>query len=158
MAKQDKTEGTSSASNRSRCLQTAIRLLARREHSRHELVSKLQQRQITEGVDLGALMDQLVQGNYLSDQRFAEMFVRVRIQRGQGPQKIQYELSQRGVDATLIAEIMQSLEVDWFILAQQQRQKRFGLPLPDNYKEQARQSRFLAGRGFFSNTIHMIFK
>jgi len=158
MAKQDKTDRAVSASNRTRCLQTAIRLLARREHSRHELVNKLQQRKITEAVDLNALMDQLVQGNYLSDQRFAEMFVRVRIQRGQGPQKIQYELSQRGVDATLIAESMQSLEVDWFILAQQQRQKRFGLPLPDNYKEQARQSRFLAGRGFFSNTIQMIFK
>jgi len=158
MAKQDSTKRVSSVSNRTRCLQTAIRLLARREHSRHELLSKLQQRQITEGVNLSALMDQLVQGNYLSDERFSEMFVRSRIQRGQGPQKIQYELSQRGVNATLIAETMQLLEVDWFILAQQQRQKRFGLSLPDNYKEQARQSRFLAGRGFFSNTIHMIFK
>lgn len=158
MAKPDNTASTTQSSNRTRCLQTAIRLLARREHSRHELISKLQQRQITDEVDLPALMDQLEQGNYLSDQRFAEMFVRSRIQRGQGPQKIQYELSQRGVTATLIAETMQALEVDWFILAQQQRQKRFGLPLPDNYKEQARQARFLAGRGFFSNTIHMIFK
>jgi len=157
MPKQAKKTGWSQQSNQSRCLKSAITLLARREHSRHELVNKLQQKQMTEGVDLDALMDQLEQSNYLSDQRFAEMFARSRIQRGQGPQKIQYELNQRGIDATLIAETMQSASVDWFILAQQQRQKRFGLPLPDNYKEQARQSRFLAGRGFFSHTIQMIF-
>ena len=158
MAKQDKPARATPLSNASRCLQTAIRLLARREHSRQELVNKLRQRQITEGVDLDALMDRLVQSDYLNNQRFAEMFIRGRIQRGQGPQKIQYELSQRGIDAILITEMMQSLEIDWFILAQQQRQKRFGLPLPDNYKEQARQSRFLAGRGFLSHTIQMIFK
>ncbi len=143
--------------NRTRCLQTAIRLLSMREHSRQELSQKLHQKQLTEGVDVVALLDQLELADYLSDLRFADMFVRSRIQKGQGPQKIRYELAQRGVNQTLISETMQNADVDWLLLAQQQREKRFGLLLPETYKEQARQSRFLAGRGFFSDTIKMIF-
>jgi regulatory protein len=140
-----------------RCLQTSIHLLSRREHSRSELLSKLRSKGITEDVDLSALMDSLEQADYLNEQRFTEMFVRSRINKGQGAKKIRYELAQRGISAQLITETLQTAEVDWFLLAQQQRQKRFGLAMPNDYKEQARQSRFLAGRGFSSDTIYTIF-
>lgn len=144
-------------SDRTRCLQSAIHMLSRREHSRRELENKLGNKPCAESIDLNALLDELENSGYLSDQRFSEMFVRYRISRGQGPQKIQYELSQRGVMPSLVEESMQLADVDWFELAKEQREKRFGVEFPKDYKEQAKQSRFLAGRGFFSDTIHMIF-
>ena len=143
--------------DRTKCLQAAIRLLSRREHSRKELASKLRNKDYLDASYIDGILDELEAGNYLSDQRFAEMFVRSRISRGQGPQKIQHELSQRGINSTLIEQSIQLADPDWLELAKQQREKRFGVEFPPNFKEQAKQSRFLAGRGFFSDTIRDIF-
>ncbi len=147
-----------SNSDRDKCLQAAIRLLSRREHSRKELASKLYSKDYLDKHYIDSILDELEASYYLDDQRFAEAFVRSRINRGQGPQKIQYELLKKGVDSSLIEQTLQNIEVDWLDLAKQQREKRFGVQSPRDYKEQAKQSRFLAGRGFFSDTIRRVFE
>ena len=48
-------------------------------------------------------------------------------------------------------------EIDWQTLAAYQRQKKFGDTLPIDWPERARQSRFLAGRGFYLETINAVF-
>ena len=143
--------------DRTKCLQAAIRLLSRREHSRKELASKLRSKDYFDNTYVDTILDELEASDYLNDQRFTQMFIRSRIARGQGPQKIQYELSKRGVDHALIEQSMQETNTDWILIAKQQREKRFGVESPKDYKEQAKQSRFLAGRGFFSDTIREIF-
>ncbi len=148
---------TNTPDDRTQCLQAAIRLLSRREHSRKELANKLRSKTYFENTYIDEILDELESSNYLDDQRFTESFVRYRISRGQGPQKIQHELSQKGVNYTLIEQAIQKADVDWLDLAKQQREKRFGVEFPNDYKEQAKQSRFLAGRGFFSDTIRSIF-
>ena len=45
----------------------------------------------------------LAQG-LLSNARFAESFIHSRFQRGQGPQKIRVELRERGIDASLVPQ------------------------------------------------------
>ena len=58
--------------------------LARREHSRLELYQKLKQRQFEPDVinsELNKLLDEGLQ----SDERFAEAFLRSRIDKGKGP-------------------------------------------------------------------------
>ena len=142
--------------NDTRCYQSAIGLLARREHSRFELINKLRKKPFSEQVDLGALCDKLEGLNYLSNVRFAEMLVRSRISRGQGEVKIRYELRQRGVSNTLIDMALLDAEVDWLLLAKQQREKRFGVQRPKDFKERARQSRFLMGRGFSNDIIYSL--
>lgn len=144
--------------NYSRCYQIAIGLLARREHSRLELINKLGRKSFSEDVDLSSLCDSLEESNYLSDQRFTEMFVRSRIASGKGEMKIRYELRQRGVKGCLIDSTLLEAEVDWVESAKAQREKRFGLAPPKDFKERARQSRFLASRGFSSEIIYVVFR
>jgi len=144
--------------NDTRCYQSALGYLARREHSRLELINKLSHKPFSEDVDLPSLCDSLEASNYLSDERFAEMFVRSRVSRGKGEMKIRYELRQRGVKEALIDAALLEEGVDWLILAREQREKRFGRAIPKDFKERARQSRFLAGRGFSGEIIGLSFQ
>ena len=130
----------------------AMNLLARREHSRQELFDKLSRRNVDEEV-LAAAIDRLSGQDLQSDQRFAQNYSRSRLQSGQGPVRIRKELEQRGVNATLIAEAVESLEADWDALAAAARCKRFGESPPRDYKEKSRQSRFLNYRGFTHEQI-----
>lgn len=143
--------------NDTRCYQSAINYLARREHSRLELINKLSLKPFSEDVDLHALCDSLEESNYLSNERFTEMFVRSRISRGQGEMKIRFELRQRGITDSMIDAAMQEAEVDWLALAIEQREKRFGEVIPKDFKERGRQSRFLANRGFSGEIIGLTF-
>ena len=138
--------------------QQAIRLLAQREHSRHELATKISRKQDELTTDeLNALLDELEQSGYQDDQRFTEMFVRSSIERGHGPMKISYALRDKGIDETLAREVLDSADIDWLEQARYQREKKFGEEIPVDFKERARQSRFLAGRGYFMDTINAIF-
>ena len=66
----------------------AMDILARREHSRKELFTKLSSH-FPDYIDqLDDVLDQLKEGHLQSDQRFAEAFVRSRVNRGQGPQRL----------------------------------------------------------------------
>ena len=124
-----------------------------REHSRHELKNKLLKKDFSENVDLDKLLDELEECDYQSDQRFTESFIRARVSRGQGKIKILSELKQRGVNASLINISMQESDVDWFALARQIRERKFGEIVPLEYKEKTKQMRFLLGRGFDSEMI-----
>jgi regulatory protein len=60
---------------------TALRLLARREHSELELRHKLIGRSFTDTI-VDAVVIQLLDQGLLSDQRFAEVYARGRFERG----------------------------------------------------------------------------
>ena len=57
-----------------------------------------------------------------------------------------------GIDARLAGARLDD-SVDWAEQARTVRQRRFGDQVPKNYKERARQSRFLQYRGFTSEQI-----
>lgn len=140
----------------SRCMNSAIYSLAMREHSRQEIHNKLKRKDFADKVDLVALLDTLEEKNYLSDQRFTESFIRYRITRGQGVIKITNELRQRGVDLLIINATIQEADIDWLPLANEQREKKFGLNIPVDFKEKAKQMRFLASRGFEPDIIRLV--
>ena len=130
----------------------AIRLLSRREHSTQELIQKL----LKKGFGLSlleSLAKELKEEGYLSDQRFAESYTRSRISRGYGPNRIKQELRQRGTSDEIIANTVFDDDEQWFELARQVREKRFGLQEPQNLKEKLKQQQFLQYRGF--NQQHM---
>lgn len=133
----------------------AIRLLARREYSRAELVSRLSAKGYA-SEEICACLDALAEKGLQSDARFAEHFLRSRIARGQGPLKVRAELGQRGVERERIAvtfrELERSGEVDWFDLATSVVVRRFASP-GDTLRERARRERFLAGRGFDADQV-----
>lgn len=139
------------------CKAIALRLLASREHSRYELQQKLQQRCAGAADVIPSLLDKLQEMGYLNDARYAEAFIRTGVARGRGEQRIVYELRQQGISDTLITQALATADVDWFALAREQRRKKFGREIPVDYKERARQARFLAGRGFAMDSIQAAF-
>ena len=137
--------------------ETALRLLARREHSCRELAGKLAGRGYDPAL-VDALSADLVSENLLSDARFTESYVHSRQMRGCGPVRIRAELRKRGIDDGLISENLKAQETPWEVLIDQVRTRRFGAPLPLDVRERARQTRFLLQRGFTTEQIREVLK
>ena len=134
------------------CTRIALELLARREHSRRELTRKLGTRGFPDDV-IAPVLDELERSGSLADARFTDSFVRSRVGKGQGPQRIRAELAQRGIADTEADEALRSSDVDWRETIRAVRRKKFGAELPRDYAERARQARFLQYRGFSNEQI-----
>lgn len=145
-----------------RAYHTAVNLLAVRDHSSVELTRKLRQRyaDLTTS-DLERVFAELERSGYLSNERFAQSYARSLVNRGQGPVKILYGLREKGIPDQLAKAALTQVEedeaIDWSQLAADLRARKFGEPLPNDFKERARQSRFLAGRGFNLDSINAVF-
>ena len=140
------------ARRRSAARHTAIGLLARREHAQSEVRRKLQER----GYDAdltGEVVDELTRQRLLSDERFAESFIRARADRGQGPVRLRAELWQLRLSPELIARHLAAIQVDWAQSAITVRTRRFGNKPPRGLAERAKQVRFLQYRGFTADQI-----
>jgi len=122
-----------------------VRYLTRREYGIEELRQKLLQRGADSGVAAKVVGD-LADANLISDQRFTEMYVRMRIRRLFGPLKIRGELLSRGISDHLIAEAMPSGQETWFDTASQWVGKRNHGDL--DYAGRAKIYRSLMNRGF----------
>lgn len=131
----------------------ALDLLARREHSARELSHKLAARGF-EAEHIDAVLEQLTSKGLLNEQRFMECYVQGRIQRGFGPLRIQAELRERGAESP---DWSADTDINWFELAATARQKRFGAKAPEDFRERAKQMRFLQQRGFTSEQIRAVF-
>lgn len=136
---------------------TAMDLLSRREHSVRELSTKLKQREFDTD-DIESALYQLQIDNLLNDERFAESYIHVRIEKGFGPLRIVHELAQRGVDEETIEQQMDYNEEYWVKLMQQQRIRRFGDKIPEEYGERMKQARFLQNRGFSTESVMRLFR
>ena len=130
----------------------AMDLLARREHARGELERKLAAAGF--GADIVAdVLRRLAEEGLQSDRRFVEAFVQSRINQGKGPLRIHADLGQRGIAAGLIDEVLAEAGEDWCALAREIRKKKFGPSQPVEFRDRARQMRFLQYRGFEPDQI-----
>ena len=116
-------------------------LLARREHSLAELRAKLALREFSPE-EIEEAVTGLAREGLANDARFLDAFISARIRRGQGPIRIRAELAERGIDAEAIATALADA-ADWRAQARQVRARRFGAAPPQDFRERARQSRFL---------------
>jgi len=135
----------------------AMDLLARREHGSKELITKLGKRFPKELDLIETEVSKLTGEGLQSDFRLAEALVRSRVNRGQGPVKIKYELRQKGVSDEVSSLALESVDVDWFELVAAVADKKFGSSPPADAKERAKRSRFLQQRGFEFEQISAIF-
>ncbi len=127
-------------------------MLARREHSRHELAVKLIAKGFGENVVQDLVM-QLGLENLVSDERFAEAMLHSRIQRGYGPARIAQELRKKGVDEELVERRVDFFSRQWLERVREVWRKKYGDTLPDEPRERAKQMRFLQSRGFTAEQI-----
>jgi regulatory protein len=124
---------------------SAIRLLAIREHSCRELALKLRKRGFADFV-ISATTNELQQSGLLDDARFAEAYVRIRLQRLFGPIRIRAELRNKGVSDADLAPALSAYDGDWDQAASRWVARR-GDDINDR-KNKAKVYRSLVNRGF----------
>lgn len=126
----------------------AMDLLARREHTRKELARKLNRKFSAVPDLIEEELGKLKAEGLQSDARLAEVFIRARKNRGQGPVKIKMELRGKGVDNETLGIAFDHCDVDWFALIEQVSRRKYGESAPSDARERAKRSRFLQQRGF----------
>lgn len=130
----------------------AMRLLATREHSQHELRRKLSQKgHAVEDIELA--IERLIGQKLQSDERFVESFVNSHRERGKGPKRIRLELQQHQLSAELINMYLDDRDDIWKEFASQVKHKKFGDELAEDYQQHMKQARFLEYRGFTHEQI-----
>ena len=122
----------------------------RREYSKLELFNKLQLKDYDDDI-INSAITKLANQNYQSDDRFSEAFILMRYNQGKGPIKIASELKLRGISTFDLSDY------DWFKSAKEIREKKFGDYSSIDFKEQAKQKRFLQSRGFGLDQINQAF-
>lgn len=126
---------------------TALNMLARREFARAELARRLS-RKYGDEAPVEPVLVWLEEMNFLNDTRYADILVRSHIERGHGLLRIRQTLQQNGIAPALAEQALAEADCDWFALAAETRQRRFGSGAPADLKDKARQLRFLQYRGF----------
>lgn len=126
---------------------TALNLLARREHSQQELREKLLKRYPDDEARVEDALVRLVDRGLQDDHRFAEAFVRSRHQRGHGPVRIRFDARQKGVESEVNA-VLDEAQLDWFELAAETADRKLGTADVTELKVKAKLYRFLSQRGF----------
>jgi regulatory protein len=135
----------------------AVRLLSRREHSAFEIRDKLCKRDF-ENSEIEQAIIELQQGGWLSDERYAEAYIRMRQQKGFGPIRISIELNERGVTESIIDTYLHQQDDSWLHTLQQQYLKKYKNRAVVDYSDKAKRIRFLQYRGFPLDAIYQVVK
>ena len=139
----------------SRARHSALRLLARREHSQYELRRKLKARGYGEPL-VDELLAELITERLLSDARYAEAMVTNRASRGYGPLRICMELRDRGVAERIVDKVLQEAEVDWDERLRHTYDRKYGEITVESFKVWASRAQFLNNRGFSVDAIRRV--
>jgi regulatory protein len=126
----------------------ALRLLARREHTRLELERKLSVH-VEDPAELQSLLDDFTARGWLSESRAADQLVRLKRARF-GAARIRQDLIEKGVPHELIAPALETLKESELDAAREVWKRKFRAP-PVDSAERAKQIRFLQSRGFGLN-------
>ena len=145
----------------SKAMNTAVRILTARDHSKYELVQKLKKRKYKNDI-----IDQVISAcehyNYINDERTARVYIKQLNKKGYGLKRIRYELGKKGLKGSHINSILsKSLsEEDQRECARsvlQKHYKRFEKE-SDLLKKKNKIYRFLYSRGFSEEIISEIIK
>lgn len=133
----------------------AMKILSRRDHSRQELINKLQMKKYQLD-DITPIIERLIIDNHLNETRFTESYIRWRRGRGFGPVKVALELKQRGISDDLIEQCIQANDDEWYSAAKNEKTKKFGEQTADNFEQKMAMTKFLQYRGFNADHIQAI--
>jgi len=123
-------------------------LLGRQEYSKKEVAQKLRQKEADETY-IEQLLAWCESLGYIDEQRYCESFLRRKINKGLGQKRILAEAGNKGVDRTQLMALIEEQEIDWFELAQNTYQRKYGVSDKQlDYKEKAKRVRYMMYRGF----------
>ncbi|MDM7860094.1 regulatory protein RecX [Alteromonas sp. ASW11-36] len=132
---------------------SAVRMLSMREHGTKELHDKL----VAKGfiaTTVDEVICQLLEQRLVCDERYVEMVFRSALHKGHGPNRVTQSLYQKGIERYLIENHLETTEVDWWALAVEVKQKKFGSNRAEDWQQKQKQQRFLHNRGFTLDQIN----
>jgi regulatory protein len=134
-----------------RCLVSAKKSLAMREHSKFQLINKLKNKGFDEDI-INNVLEDLLNSRFQSDERYTEEYIRYRQNSGYGLEKIIYELKSNGISSDLIDINLCKFTDDYDVLFELAKFKTCDKNLEDK-KVLARYVNNFKARGFNSSTI-----
>lgn len=144
--------------------QYAVFMLSRRDYGCVELKRRLARRiretekdSPTEEHCLPQVIEKLLESQYLDDNRTVYSFFRSYLNKSYGPLRIRQELRAKGFPSEIIERVLEETETDWYELCQIVKEKKFGSDKPKDYKEKAKQIRYLHYRGFTTEYINGLY-
>lgn len=107
-------------------LNYVVNLLSRREYSAYEIRQKMAQKAFSDE-EIETTVAKVQDRGWQSDVRFTENYLRNRAERGYGLRRIRQELSQKGIENSLITLVIEENQdsIDWQVIAQRQLVKKF---------------------------------
>lgn len=89
----------------------AVSLLSRRDHSEKELLNKLSVKGYKDGAEKA--IEKLRSGGYVSDERFARLYVReLHTVKKYGKKRIEQELYRKGIDRDVVSMVLSETDFD----------------------------------------------
>jgi len=160
---QPKTSNTanSSTGDYRKALNSALRILTGRDHSKYELTRKLKQRGF-ESEDIEKAVSECVRFDYINDERTSRVYINQMIRKGHGVNRIRHDLDKKGLKGQHIQNILSETvtDVDERESAARILEKnirRFEREA-DLKKRSGKIYRFLYARGFSPDTIRKLIK
>lgn len=130
----------------------ALFLLARRDHSRQELSTKLKRHHLDPSEVQDAL-EYVESLGLIDESSFCEKYIFYRSSRGIGPLKIRQELKMKGVSDFIISEAFKNQPIEWLEILRMLHLKKFHGEIPCDIASRAKQMRFFLSRGFTAEMV-----
>jgi regulatory protein len=134
-----------------KCLVSAKKSLAMREHSKFQLTNKLKNKGFNVDI-INNVLEDLSNSKFQSDERYTEEYIRYRQNSGYGLEKIIYELKSNGISSDLIDINLCKFTDDYDVLFEFAKFKTRDKNLEDQ-KVLARYVNNFKARGFDSSII-----
>jgi len=142
-----------------KALNSALRILTGRDHSKSELIRKLKQRGF-KPEDIAKAVSECERLDYINDERTSRIYINQMIRKGHGLNRIRREMNNKGLRGQRIQNILVEIESD---IDEAQGAERI---LEKNIKRFEREAdlkkrrgkiyRFLYARGFSPDTIRKL--
>jgi len=142
--------------------QSALNYLARRQHSKNEIRTKLRQKKFSLEL-IEQTLNELEQNNYINDLSFARIFTDEKIKaKNWGKNKIKSELIKRGISSKIIAEVIEEKfrgdsEIESGLELARKKLKKLINRKVDQKKIQSSIYSFLVSRGYDYELCKQIF-
>ncbi len=126
-------------------------LLAKQDYSRNQLSTRLHNRENITPEEIDSLLDEFKKNKWLSDERFAQVFVETEIDKLRGKKRIVHTgVYDKGLAKDLIESVLENAETDWYDLCRQclLRKYRDISLLQKDIKLKQKANNYLAYNGF----------
>ncbi|AVC43366.1 RecX family transcriptional regulator [Francisella tularensis subsp. novicida] len=132
-------------------------LLAKQDYSRKQLFDKLISRGNISLNEINSLLDEFEQNKWLSDERFADVFINSEIAKFRGKKRIiNTAVYQKGLSLELVESCLDSQELDWVELCKQCLNKKYRdiNKLQADFKLKQKAMNYLIYNGFSFDEIN----